>query len=114
MVVALIVIGTFIKPQHKLSNLRGHKKDEELRDTDRDKDKEITMVPGAQQSKVFFVCAATAKTATTVSQRSKANLSKLRNCTRKLKKLVTGSWRPPLGSEDEELISCPLIPYATP
>jgi len=49
MVVALIVIGTFIKPQHKLSNLRGHKKDEELRDTNKDKDKEITMVPNALQ-----------------------------------------------------------------
>jgi len=41
-------------------------------------------------------------------------LSKLRNCTRKLKKLVTRNWRPPLRSEDEELISCPIIPYATP
>ncbi len=36
MVVAFIVIGTCTKPQHRLSNLRGHKKDEELRDTDRD------------------------------------------------------------------------------
>jgi len=54
MVVALIVIGTFIKPQHKLSNLGGHKKDEELRDIDRDKDWEITMVPGAQQTSQKF------------------------------------------------------------
>jgi len=36
MVVALIVIGTCIKPQHRLSNLCGHKKDEELIDTDKD------------------------------------------------------------------------------
>jgi hypothetical protein len=54
MVVALIVIGTFIKPQHKLSNLRGHKKYEELKDTDKDKDREITMVPGAQQTSQKF------------------------------------------------------------
>jgi len=54
MVVALIVIGTFIKPQHKLSNLHGHKKDEELRDTDRNKDREITMVPSAQQTSQKF------------------------------------------------------------
>ncbi len=51
MVVALIVIGTCIKPQHRLSNLRRHKKDE-LRDTDRDR--EITMVPGIQQSSQKF------------------------------------------------------------
>jgi hypothetical protein len=53
MVVALIVIGTCIKPQHKLSNLRGHKKDEELRDTDRDR--EITMVHGTQQISQKFL-----------------------------------------------------------
>jgi hypothetical protein len=53
MVVAPIVIGTCIKPQHRLSNLRGHKKDEELRDIDRDR--EITMVPNTQQtSQKFF------------------------------------------------------------
>jgi hypothetical protein len=54
MVVALIVIDTCIKPQHRLSNLRGHKKDEELRDTDRDRDREITMVPGTQQTSQKF------------------------------------------------------------
>jgi hypothetical protein len=48
MVVALIVIGTYIKPQHRLSNLHGHKKDEELRTTDRNR--EITMVPSTQQT----------------------------------------------------------------
>jgi hypothetical protein len=52
MVVALIAIGTCIKPQHRLSNLRGHKKDEELRDTDRDR--EITMVPGSQETSQKF------------------------------------------------------------
>jgi hypothetical protein len=41
-----------IKPQHKLSNLCGHKKDEELRDIY--KDREITMVPGTQQSSEKF------------------------------------------------------------
>jgi hypothetical protein len=54
MVVALIVVGTFIKPQHKLSNLCGHKKDEELRDINKDKDIEITMVPSTQQSSEKF------------------------------------------------------------
>jgi hypothetical protein len=48
MVVALIVVETCIKPQHKLSNLCGHKKDEELRDIN--KDREITMVHDTQQS----------------------------------------------------------------
>jgi len=52
MVVALIVVGIRIKPQQRLSNLCGHKKDEELRDTDKDKD--ITMVPGTQQSSEKF------------------------------------------------------------
>ncbi len=54
MVVAPIVIGTCIKPQRWLSNLRGHKKDEELRDTNRDRDKEITMVLGTQQTSQKF------------------------------------------------------------
>jgi hypothetical protein len=54
MVVALIVVETCIKPQHRLSNLCGHKKYEELRDTDKDKNKEITMVPGTQQSSEKF------------------------------------------------------------
>jgi hypothetical protein len=54
MVVALIVVRTCIKPQHILSNLCGHKKDEKLRNTDKDKDKEITMVPGTQQSSEKF------------------------------------------------------------
>jgi hypothetical protein len=49
---SLIVVGTRIKPQHILSNLCGHKKDEELRDTDKDKD--ITMVPDTQQSSEKF------------------------------------------------------------
>ncbi len=44
MVVAFIVVGTYIKPQHRLSNLCGHKKDEELRDTNKNID--INMVPG--------------------------------------------------------------------
>jgi hypothetical protein len=52
MVVAFIVIGTCSKPQHRLSNFGGHKKDEELRDTDRDR--EITMVPGIQQTSQKF------------------------------------------------------------
>jgi hypothetical protein len=52
MVVALIVVETCIKPQHRLSNLCGHKKDEELRDTD--KDTKIAMVLGTQQSNVNF------------------------------------------------------------
>ncbi len=52
MVVALIVIMTCIKPQHRLSNLCGHKKDEELRDTNKDKD--ITMVLDTQQSNEKF------------------------------------------------------------
>jgi len=47
MVVALIVVETCIKPQHILLNLCGHKKDEELRDTVKDRD--ITMVLGTQQ-----------------------------------------------------------------
>ncbi len=47
MVIALIIVETCIKPQHKLSNLCGHKKDEELRDTNKDRD--ITMVPSTQQ-----------------------------------------------------------------
>ncbi len=60
MVIALIVIGTCIKPQHRLSNLRGHKKDEEFRDIDRDRNRnrEITMVHGTQQTsqkKSWFV-----------------------------------------------------------
>ncbi len=54
MVVAFIVVGTCIKPQHKLSNLCGHKKDEELKDIDKDKDREITMVPSTQQSNEIF------------------------------------------------------------
>jgi hypothetical protein len=54
MVVALIIVGTYIKPQHKLSNLCGHKKDEELRYTYKDKDREITMVLGTQQSSEKF------------------------------------------------------------
>jgi hypothetical protein len=55
MVVAFIVVGTCIKPQHRLSNLCGHKKDEELINTDKDKDREITMVPGTQQfSEKFY------------------------------------------------------------
>jgi hypothetical protein len=54
MVVALIVVGTCIKPQHKLSNLCGHKKDEKLRDTDKDRDKDITMGPSTQQSSEKF------------------------------------------------------------
>jgi len=49
MVVALIRIETYIKPQHRLSNLCGHKKDKELRDTDKEKDREMTMVPSTQQ-----------------------------------------------------------------
>ncbi len=48
MVVALIVVETCIKPQDRLSNLCGHKKDEELRDTYKDRDIEITMVPSTQ------------------------------------------------------------------
>jgi len=52
MVITLIVVGTCIKPQHKLSNLCGHKKDEELRDTYKDRD--ITMVPSTQQSTEKF------------------------------------------------------------
>jgi hypothetical protein len=52
MVVALIVIGTCIKPQHRQSNLCGHKKDEELRDTNKDRD--IAMVPSTQQSSEKF------------------------------------------------------------
>jgi hypothetical protein len=52
MVVALIVVGPCIKPQHRLSNLCGHKKNEELRDID--KDREITMVLGTQQSSEKF------------------------------------------------------------
>jgi hypothetical protein len=52
MVVALIVVRTCIKPQHKQSNLCGDKKDEELRDID--KDREITMVHGTQQSSEKF------------------------------------------------------------
>jgi hypothetical protein len=54
MVEALIVVETCITPQHKLSNLCGHKKDEKLRDTDKDIDKKITMVPGTQQSSEKF------------------------------------------------------------
>jgi hypothetical protein len=50
MVVALIVVETYIKPQHRLSNLCGHKKDEELRNIDKD----ITMVLGTQQSSEKF------------------------------------------------------------
>jgi hypothetical protein len=38
--------------QHRLSNLCGHKKDEELKDTD--KDKKITMVLSTQQSNEKF------------------------------------------------------------
>jgi hypothetical protein len=53
-VVALIVVGTCIKPQHRLSNLCGHEKDEKLRDTDKYKDKEMTMVPDTQQSNEKF------------------------------------------------------------
>jgi hypothetical protein len=53
-VVALIVVGTCIKPQHRLSNLYGHEKDEKLRDTEKYKDKEMTMVPGTQQSSENF------------------------------------------------------------
>jgi hypothetical protein len=52
MVLALIIVGTCIKPQHRLSNLCGHKKDEELKDID--KDREITIVPGTQQSSEKF------------------------------------------------------------
>jgi hypothetical protein len=52
MVVAFIIIETCIKTQHILSNLCGHKKDEKLKDTN--KDKEITMVPGTQQSSEMF------------------------------------------------------------
>ncbi len=54
MVVALIVVGTCSKPQHRLSNLCGHKKDEELKDTDKNRDRKITMVPGTQQSNEKF------------------------------------------------------------
>ncbi len=54
MVVALMVSGTCIKTQHRLSNLRGHKKDEELRDTDKDRDREITMVLDTQQTSQKF------------------------------------------------------------
>jgi len=54
MVVALMVIVTYIKPQHRLSNLHGHKKDEELRNIDKDRDIEITMVPGTQQTNQKF------------------------------------------------------------
>jgi hypothetical protein len=52
MVVALIVVETYIKPQHKLSNLCGHNKDEKLSDIDKDRD--ITMVPSTQQSSEQF------------------------------------------------------------
>jgi len=48
MVVALIIIGTYIKPQHKLLNLHGHKKDEKLIDINRDR--VITMVLDIQQT----------------------------------------------------------------
>jgi hypothetical protein len=51
MVVAFIVVGTYIKPQHRLSNLCGHKKDEELRDTDKNID--INMVPGWRTPKLL-------------------------------------------------------------
>jgi hypothetical protein len=53
-VVALIVVGTCIKPQHRLSNLCGHEKDEKLKNTDKYKDKEMTMVLGTQQSNEKF------------------------------------------------------------
>jgi hypothetical protein len=52
MVVAFIIVEICIKPQHILSNLCGHKKDEKLRDTD--KDKNIAMVLGIQQSSEKF------------------------------------------------------------
>jgi hypothetical protein len=52
MIIALIVVRTCIKPQHRLLSLCGHKKDEELRDIN--KDREITMVPGTQQSSEKF------------------------------------------------------------
>jgi len=51
-VATLIVVEMCIKPQHRLSNLCGHKKDEKLRDTN--KDKKITMVLGTQQSSEKF------------------------------------------------------------
>jgi hypothetical protein len=54
MVVALIVVETCIKPQYRLSNICGHKKDEELRDIDKNRDRKITMVPGTQQSSEKF------------------------------------------------------------
>jgi len=54
MVVALIVVETCIKPQHRLSNLCGIKKNEELRDTYKNRDKKITMVPSTQQSSEKF------------------------------------------------------------
>ncbi len=54
MVVALTVVGTCIKPQHRLSNLCGHKKDEELKDIDKYKDRKITMVLDTQQSSEKF------------------------------------------------------------
>jgi len=47
LVIAFIVVRTCIKPQHRLSNLCGHKKDEELKDIDKNRD--ITMVLGTQQ-----------------------------------------------------------------
>jgi len=48
MVVAFIVVETCIKLQHKLSNLCGHKTNEELRDKNKDRDREIIMVPSTQ------------------------------------------------------------------
>ncbi len=54
MVVALIVIGTCIKPQHRQSNLCGHKKDEELKDKNKNRNREITMVLSTQQSSENF------------------------------------------------------------
>jgi len=52
MVVAFIIVEICIKPQHILSNLCGHKKDEKLRNTD--KDRNIAMVLGIQQSNEKF------------------------------------------------------------
>ncbi len=66
MVIALIIVGTCIKPQHKLSNLCGHKKDEELKDIY--KDRKITMVFSTQQSseklfisRVIYFCQGTSR-----------------------------------------------------
>ncbi len=54
MVEALIIIGTCIKPQHNLSNLCGHKKDEELKNINKDKNKDIAKVHDTQQSSEKF------------------------------------------------------------